>query len=79
MKIIVDTEHMTLGDMELLETGRITDMLKVFDRRLQIEGVAAEDVPATIREWTVKDLEQINQTITAQVQGQANPERNGKN
>jgi len=79
MKIIVDTEHMTLGDMELLETGRITDMLRVFDRRLQIEGVAPEDVPATIREWTVKDLEQINQTITAQVQGQANPERNGKN
>lgn len=79
IKVIVDTENMTLGDMELLETGRITDMLAVFDRRLQIEGVAPEDVPATIREWTVEDLRVINESIEAQVKAQTDPTRSGKN
>lgn len=79
IKVIVDTENMTLGDMELLETGRITDMLAVFDRRLQIEGVAQEDVPATIREWTVEDLRVINESIEAQVKAQTDPTRSGKN
>lgn len=78
-KVTIDVNHLTLGDMERLETGRVTDMLAVFDRHLQVEGVAAADVPATIRAWTLTDLSEISAAIGAQVQAQTNPERQGKN
>jgi hypothetical protein len=75
----INVEELTLGDMERLEAGRVTDMLAVFDRHLEIEGVAPEDVPATIREWTLADLKEISETIAGQVKAQTDPVRKGKN
>ena len=79
MKVHIDLETLTLGDMELLETGRVTEMLQVFDKRLRIEGVAPEDVPATVRGWTLADLQEISETIKAEFDAQSNPVRKGKN
>lgn len=75
----IDLDSLTLGDLERLETGRVTDMLAVFDRHLHLEGVAPEDVPATIREWTLADLREISEAIGEQVEAQTNPVRSGKN
>jgi hypothetical protein len=79
MKVSIDIERLTLGDMERLETGRISDMLAVYEQHLQIEGVAPEDVGATIRKWTIKEFHTIAESIGESLSTQTNPVRNGKN
>jgi len=78
-KVSIDLDNLTLGDMERLEAGRVTDMLAVFDRHIGIEGVEPEDVPATIREWTIEDLRVVGDAIAEQVEAQQNPTKSGKN
>lgn len=76
-------DRMTLGDMELMEragaSGRFSDMLAVFDRNMEIEGVAQEDVPAVIRSWTIAEFKEISAAIAEQVKDQTNPVVAGKN
>lgn len=78
-RVTVNTDAFTLGDMELLESGRVTDILKVLDRHITIDGVSAEDTPAAIRAWTIADLNAIAATISEQVSAQTNPVKRGKN
>lgn len=78
-RVNIDLDTLTLGDMERLETGKVSDMLAVFDRHLRIDGVAQEDVPATIREWTLADLREISDAIGEQVKAETDPVRKGKN
>ena len=78
-RVNIDLDNLTLGDMEKLEGGRVSDMLSVFDRHLQIDGVAQEDVPATIRAWTLADLREISDSIGDQVKAETDPVRKGKN
>jgi len=78
-KVSIDLDSLTLGEMERLETGRVTDMLAVFDKRLDIEGVSEEDLPGVIREWTLEDLRGISEAIGEQVESKTNPVRSGKN
>ena len=78
-RVQIDLDNLTLGDMERLETGRVSDMLAVFDKHLHIDGVAQEDVPATVRGWTLADLREISDAIGEQVQAETNPARKGKN
>jgi hypothetical protein len=78
-RVNIDLDTLTLGDMEQLETGRMRDMLAVFDKHLRIEDVALEDVPATIRAWTLAEFRQIVDAISAQMEAQTDPVRKGKN
>jgi len=78
-KVTVNTDAFTLGDMELLESGKVADILKVFDRHITIEGISVEDTPAAIRAWTIADLNAISATIAEQVGAQTNPVKRGKN
>jgi len=78
-KVSIDLDSLTLGEMERMESGRISDMLAVFDERMEIEGVEREDVPAIIREWTVADLREVSEAVATQVEAETNPTRSGKN
>ena len=82
-KIRVVMDDMTLGDMEQLEeasaSGSIREMLKVFDRVIKIEGVAQEDIPATIRSWKISEMAAIAEAIKNEVAAQTNPVVNEKN
>jgi len=78
-KVSIDLGDMDLGDFENLEAGSVSALLKVLDVRLRIEGVADEDVPATIRKWKLDDLDEIGETIRAAVDSRTNPKRQGKN
>jgi len=78
-KVTIDLDDMTLGDFENLEAGSVTALLKVLDIRLHVEGVADEDVPATLRTWKLADIDEIGDTIRGAVENITNPKRMGKN
>jgi len=78
-KVTIDLDDMTLGDFENLEAGSVTALLRVLDIRLHVEGVADEDVPATLRTWKLADIDEIGDTIRGAVEKLTNPKRQGKN
>jgi len=59
--------HVSLGAMALTETSRTTDLLRVLDRYVKIDGVAKKDVPMVIRGWKLADLDEIGEALRARI------------
>jgi len=74
-EIKVSLDELTLGDLEVIETGSITKMLPVFERLVIIEGVEDEDMPQAIRglHWTtIAEIgEKIREAVDEETQGLA--------
>jgi len=53
-KIVVSLDELTLGDLEIIESGKVTLMLPVFEKLVTIDGVDQEDIAEKLRElhWT---------------------------
>jgi len=73
--IEVSLDELTLGDLEVIESGSIGKMLPVFERLVTIEGVEQEDVPKKLRElhWTALTEigNKIREAVDQETQGLA--------
>jgi len=73
LKISVDLDNLTIGDLERLESGSIAAILKVFDHTVAIDG------DQNIRELHYTTLQAIAVAIREAVESGANPVVGGKN
>ena len=71
-KVQVNLDELTIGDLELLESGSMANILKVFDRLVTIDGVDYRTLHYT-------ELKRITEAIRDAVQDEANPTVDGKN
>lgn len=71
--IVVSLDELTLGDLEVIESGSISSMLPVFERLVTMEGVEKEDIPQALRElhWTaLADIgNKIREAVNEETQG----------
>ncbi len=72
-ELVVSLDNLTLGDLEIIESGKIAAMMPVFERLITIEGVKEEDVPEKLRElhWTaLADIgAKIREAVDEETQG----------
>jgi len=71
----VSLDELTLGDLEVIESGSMAKMLPVFERLVTIEGVEEEDTPQALRElhWTAlaEIGTKIREAVSEETQGLA--------
>lgn len=72
LKITVSLDDLTIGDLELLESGSIKAILEVFDHTVTVEGSKVRDLHYTT-------LRAIATEIRNAVEAEANPVTAGKN
>jgi len=72
LKITVDLDELTIGDLERLESGSIKAILEVFDHTVTVEGWQ-------VRDLHYKTLQLIAAAIRDTVQAETNPVVSGKN
>jgi len=72
LKITVDLDELTIGDLEKLESGSIIAILEVFDHTVKVDGWR-------VRDLHYKTLQAIAAAIRDTVQAETNPVSDGKN
>jgi len=78
-KIAVNLDNLTLGDLEGLESQNFSQILRVFEHVVRIEGVADEDQPQALRDLPWTSLNEIVEAIKVAVDAKVDPEVGGKN
>lgn len=73
LKISIDLDSLTIGDLERLESGSIKAILEVFDHTVSVNG------NQDIRELHYTTLQNIAEAIREAVEAQSNPVVGGKN
>jgi hypothetical protein len=73
LKISIDLDSLTIGDLERLESGKITEILKVFDHTVTVNG------NQDYRDLHYMTLQAIAKAIRESVEAQSNPVVDGKN
>jgi len=78
-EIRVNLDSMTLGDLEKLESDSFTDMLKVFDHVVYLEGIPEEEQEEALRNMKWTAISDIADAIREAVEEATNPKEGGKN
>ena len=72
IKVIVNLDELSIGDLEDLESGSITRILRVFDHVITTEG-------GDLRSLHYTKLREIAASLREQVELEVSPEVDGKN
>jgi hypothetical protein len=73
LNIKVNLDNMTIGDLELLDSRRVSDILSVCDRVIvKLNGATGEEIPAALRKlhWTA--IREVAEAISSAANQTAN-------
>jgi hypothetical protein len=72
LKVTIDLDELTIGDLERLDSNNITQILQVFDHVVSVEG-------CEVRDLHFSAIKIIAEVLRDTIQAETNPVASGKN